>query len=214
MDSTIDKLERLAALHRAGALTDPEYTGQKARLLAVDPASVQAPAAAATSASGSVEEFIASDALDVLLGKSARKLRPRFLAIAEKANVASLPLTDQQAQIRPLSTGSWNWMAVLFSYFWGVYWGTPEAWIVVAAWCAETLAEPFVPGLGKAAVAGGFGFGFAYARYCNGWLLASLIKDQARGVAIARRGSWKRVIIAVLCVLGAAAVAYALEPHA
>ena len=33
MDSTIDQLERLAALHRAGGLSDSEYEQQKARVL-------------------------------------------------------------------------------------------------------------------------------------------------------------------------------------
>lgn len=221
MDSTNDKLERLAALHRMGALTDAEYAAQKALLLDTTyeqaaplparPISREEPPVPAALVPGSVGEFIASDALAVLLGQTADKLRPRFVKVAQKAAVTTLSLNDGQVQRRLYRARSWNWMGFFFTFFWGAYWAVPGTWPGVAVWCALALADPFVPGLEKIVGYAGGGLAVAFGMYGNGLLLASLIKDRTRRASIVHRGSWKRVIIAIVCVLGAAAVSYVLE---
>lgn len=141
-----------------------------------------------------IRDFVTSEEFDRMIGSSNSKYKEKMLKIVDKSGVGSRQLTDEAA-VKKLMQGSWNWYGFFFSAGWGAYVQVRYLWLMIII----LLAFEFVVGAGAAI---GAMWAVMFGMFGNGLYLQRIILNYNAGKKEKMPTSILNLCILILVIVG------------
>ena len=141
-----------------------------------------------------IRDFVTSEEFDRMIGSSNSKYKEKMLKIVDKSGVGSRQLTDEAA-VKKLVQGSWNWYGFFFSAGWGAYVQVRYLWLMIII----LLAFEFVVGAGAAI---SVMWAVMFGMFGNGLYLQQIILNYNAGKKEKMPTSILNLCILILVIVG------------